>query len=648
MKLSPADHHLTVPRDLRRNIAFRDDLLAAAENDAAVQRELWRMCRDDVLFWINAFMWQFDPSKHDIGAKLPFITFPIQERLICARPETHGRWKPYDRGILWCYENNKTMACEKSRWQGASWTFIAVQVWLAGFHDNFQSLNVSRSEFAVDDGTKNSLFWKMRYIVERCPRWMFGNLSPGKQAKPDDVETAKLYLHFRRTDSEITGEASTGKAGVGGRASVIFVDEFPEIERAQEIREKTALTANVRFFNGTHLGVGTPFHQMCDPRKSPEIVRYRMHWTDHPDQSRGLYEYDPANPGIPIIHDKDYKFPADYPFVLDGTPVGGPRPGVRSPWYDQKCLDLGDSRAIAMNLDISPEGAAKQFFDPLKVRLYMNEYCRNPVWTGHVVHGRDGSFESMMQEKNGPVKVWVQPNANGRLPPARYTVGVDISMGQGASNSCIAAIDGDRSLKVLEFADSATEPKDLARLTVAICHMLRDEQGNPARMGWDATGPTGNAFRDAVLKLGFRNFCMDGEGQETTGPVKVSNRPGWYGDMEAKYLLLDDYKRALFTGVLVDRSMACLEETLAFETDKGTRRLVHANELRQNDPTGARENHGDLVIATGIAWMLAKDMADGGKKSKAAMQAAIQPGTMEWMEALSAYSGQRDRSEVYT
>lgn len=266
--LSPGKHHERVPRSLHANLLYRRKILDAAEGDRCVQHELVRMCKEDCLFFINTFVWQYNPSLALFGgaaAVHPFITFPAQERTIVARPETH-RGEEYDRGILWCIENNKTGAMEKSRWQGASWLCLIVEDWLCGFHDDVKVLNISRNEDAVDDGTADSLFWKLRYMHDQFPSWLMG-----------DVESSKLYFGYPQTHSENTGTATTKKAGVGGRATWIVADEFPEIDQGQAIREKTALTANSRLFVGTHLGVGTPFQIMCDPKQSPEIEIGRAH-----------------------------------------------------------------------------------------------------------------------------------------------------------------------------------------------------------------------------------------------------------------------------------------------------------------------------------------------------------------------------------
>lgn len=637
MKLSQGIWHRQVSRNLDENLRQRAAILKAADRVASLRSQLREMCKNDILFYINLFVWQFNPSKRGAAAIHPFITFPMQERALIATPETHALYKPYDRGILWCFENDKTMACEKSRWQGASWLFLIFQDWLCLFHEYIQTLNISRNEDAVDDGSKDSLFWKLDYMHDRLPDWLKGG----------EIEHTKLYFHYHLTDSEATGQASTAKAGVGGRASIIFVDEYPEIDRGQEIREKTALTTNSRFFNGTHLGVGTPFQVMCDPRKSPEIVRWRFHWTDHPEQAAGLYEYNPSNPNVPIIHDKTFAFPADYPFVLDGSPTGGPRPGVRSPWYDKKCLEMGDSRAVAQNLDIAPEGAAKQFFDGLKIRSIINEVARPPVWVGDVRHDRTGRLDPhnpLHRCETGRLRLWVMPKGDNRLPASRYTLGVDISAGTGATPSCAAGIDADRSYKVLEYSNPFIVESEFASVVVALCQLLTDAGGNGAYVCWDSSGQQGTKFERSIIDLGYRNIYYNDEEVLRFGNTQPSRRPGWYGSNAQKYAVLTAYRQAIYDGLLVDLSEDCLLETLLFEYDRKTNTVKHAGEIRNNDPSGARENHGDMVIASSLGWLLASPMAEGGKRSRTA-SAGPQPNTLEWLLLLD--SERRRREEWY-
>jgi hypothetical protein len=628
--LSPANHHLLLSRDLKQNLRQRRALLKLAIDNPPVQRRLQQMCREDILFYIKFACWQYDVSKEGALAVAPFITSPRQEELIVARPETHAHLDPYDRGVLYCLENGKTMACEKSRWQGASWLFMFVMGWHCGFHDHRGWICISRDEDAVDDDTANSLFWKLRYVLAHQPDWLMGK-----------VKTPKLYFKFTRTGSEISGEASTAKAGVGGRGSAIFVDEFPEIQHGQQVREKTALTANSRFFVGTHLGAGTPFDQMCDARLSPEIVRQRLHWTDGLDYQRaGLYQADPDSPGMVRFLDKSYRHRSDYPFVLDGSPTGGPMPGVRSPWYDDKAKMIGDPRSVAQNLDIDVAGSAKQFFDPIQVRALVAA-CRPPVWEGEADFDRQGNLLGMHPERGGRLRLWVPPDGFGNLPAAHYCAGADIAAGTGATNSCFSAIDGGQSLVALEWADPRTDEKQFAALCVALCRWLKDKAGDGAYFGWDSSGQQGARFCIAMAEIGYGNIYYNEDDVIKHTSIRRERRPGWFGGNDQRFNALKDYRNALYDRTLADRSERCLKETLLFEVGKNGE-VKHSSETRTNDPTGAKKNHGDMVISRIIAWMLAKELAAGGRRA-VYKEEAVLPGSLEWL--LKLEEGQRRQLE---
>lgn len=619
--LSPGKYHHLMSREPERNLRQRRALLLAARRSPAVRRALVLMCRDDILFYVNAFVYQHDPSKAGAWASGPFVTWLRQEELVVARPQTHADLGEYDRGILWCIENNKTMACEKSRWQGASWLFLIVMAWHCGFHASRDWICVSRNADAVDDGTKQSLFWKLRYVIGLQPDWLCG-----------PVATSKLYLHFSRSDSEITGEASTGRAGVGGRGSAMFVDEFPEIEKGQEVREKTALTANCRFFVGTHLGAGTPFDKLCDRAASPEVVHQRLHWTDGaPEQRAGMYRADPSREGAIEVLDKQYAFPLDYEFVVDGRPSGGHRPGVRSVWYDRKCREVGDARAVAQNLDIDVAGSAVQFFDAVHTRRLIAA-AREPVWEGEVECEADGTFTGISRRPGGRLRLWVRPDGFDKLPAARYTAGADIAGGTGATNSCYTAINADLALVVLEWADPRSDEKQFAGVCVALCRWLADAAEGGAYFGWDSSGQTGSRFTNAMAAIGYGNIYYNEDDLYRFSGSTKARRPGWYGTNTQRYNALKEYRNALESNKLIDRSERCLRETLRFAYDRRTGEVKHAEEGRTDDPSGARQNHGDLVISRIIAWMLARDTV-GGRTAKVVV-GGPRPGTMEWLVAL--------------
>lgn len=629
--LSPAKHHLKVATDPAANLEQRRGVLALAKDNRSAQRAIRERCREDFLFWSRLFMWQYDPTQTGAWAVGPFTPTPRQEEVVLARPETHAHLAPYDRGVFWCIENKKTMACEKSRWQGATWLYLGVMAWHCGFHAHRDWLCVSRNKDAVDDGSKNALFSKLRYVLAHQPAWLMG-----------PVDSTNSYLFFTRTKSEITGEATTSKAGVGGRASAMFVDEFPEIEFGDVIRDKTALTTHVRFFVGTHLGADTPFDRMCDPAQSPEVVKQQIHWTDGlPEQTAGLYEFDPARPTMPIILDTAYQFPPDYKFVLDGTPSGGPRPGVRSPWYDRKCREMTTPQAVAQNLDIDVTGSAKQVYEAIKMREPFAA-CRPPLWEGDLACDRRGEELTLAERAGGRLRLWVRPDGFGNLPPARYTAGADVSLGVGATNSCYTAIDGDRSLVVLEWADPWTDIKDFAAICVALCRWLKGDGTAGAYFAWDSAGAVGKKFTQEVMALGYGNIYYNEETEIRFGPAQgVSKNPGWYGMPKQRLSAHIDYRDALYTRKLADRSERCLKECMKYQYDAKTRDVTHPGEKRTNDPTGSGSNHGDLVVTRVIAWMLAKEMAVGGRRAKAGVTSGPEPYTQEWLEALVEMQRQR-------
>jgi len=197
-------------------------------------------------------------------------------------------------------------------------------------------------------------------------------------------------------------------------------------------------------------------------------------------------------------------------------------------------------------------------------------------------------------------------------------------------------------MKVLEYKHAKMLEHEWAQLVVALCWFMQGPNDQGAYLCWDASGQQGSKFEQAVLGLGYSNTYEDGSEKITAYGKSRSRRKGWFSHNDDKYAVLKDYMVALYDRTLVDRSEDCLLETLLFEVDKkGV--VSHAGEIRTNDPSGAGKNHGDMVIATSLAWMLAKEMGDGGRKSELASSGVFEAGTIGWMLALE--EGRRRREE---
>lgn len=588
MSLSPGKWHELVPREAGENVAYRRGLLEQAcypEWRVA----LWEMCSQDILFYINSFVWQVNPKKRSGEEVGPFITWPFQDRALIG-----------DGGILWCVENHEDFVVEKSREMGATWLFLIVMDWLCRFKNYHDSLMMSKSAAAVDAPGRQSLFGKMRFLHNSLPEW----LHPSK-----GFVDQKNYFGYPWTHSSVTGFSSTGRAGVSERGGEMFFDEFPHIEEAYEVLYRTAATAACRMFNGTHLGTGTAFYELT---VSPNIKKLQFHWTQHPDKNKGLYKADPKKPGGIAFLEYDsvsdtivetskptYPFPPDYEYDRTGRPTGGPHPGVRSPWYDKEFFRIMENETeMAKDQDINPKGSVTQFYSATMIRVLKDEYGQAPWWEGTLrFDSSKGEPVEMVAESGGRIKLWLNLR-DGKPPAGDYGMGVDVAGGTGATPSCVSICNGRTGEKVLEYTDPHIDPKELGSLCVALAKLFCNEDGEGAKIAWENHGP-GVTFGEQVWKyLGYWNFYRRTD--ELKISQTVSDAPGWTPQGGARLRLHTDYKQALWDRRYLNRSIHALEETLAFRHD-GKGSVEHAQYTNKGNPSAGRENHGDIVIADALS-----------------------------------------------
>ena len=154
--MNQSPHYGLVPKDLDANLAFRKSLLLEAANDPLAASQIKQMCRDDLLFYVNAFALTYDPrSKIKVT---PFITYAFQDEAMIA--------------IADCIENGRDAVMFKSRDMGASWVGLTVIEWLWHFQHNLSFLLVSRNEDYVDKrGNPKSLFWKIDFLHLHQPNY---------------------------------------------------------------------------------------------------------------------------------------------------------------------------------------------------------------------------------------------------------------------------------------------------------------------------------------------------------------------------------------------------------------------------------------------------------------------------------------------
>ncbi len=604
--LSPGQYYLKVPKSRRENLRYRRFIKTHCDANARVRKEVWDRCKNDILYWVNTFVFQYNPNAEEGREAGPFITWDFQDLML-----RYGGEGSY--GLLGCIEDRKDLLVEKSREMGASWLFLIVADWMARFHRNKQFLMVSRSAEAVDSESPNSLFWKIDYLQKYIPDWLNGGMT-----------RRKMFFGYEDSGSTITGEASTGRAGVGGRATAAFIDEFSQIKEDFELLQRTSDTTRCRIFNSTHLGLDTAFYKLS---VSPAIRKLKVHWTQHPYKRLGLYKWNTDTKKVEVL-DKTFTFPADYPFMEIAEPTGGPCPGLRSPWYDEQCTRKDSARAVAMDLDINPKGSVAQFFDPLMIHTLKTTFCVPPWWVGDIHYERDtGKPLDLISSPGGPLKLWVNPTDGGKPPSSVYCIGGDISTGCGTTNSVLSIVDAETGEKVGEYATPHLDAKVLGEIGTALAWLFRDNDGVGALMAWEIPGP-GQAFGQRVIELGYRNVYY--RTSENSLKRDVSDMPGWTSTPINKRQLLMDYNSALKDRVFLNRSEAALEECLDFKyTSNGM--IEHGREGSGEDPTGARQNHGDRVIADALAYKMMKQL---GLRRKDSVQEERKIGTLLWRREL--------------
>lgn len=535
-----------VPKGIRANLDYRRWLVELCINDSGLSHEVWMMCRRDLLFWINTFCWTYDPRK--IPSVVPMVTWEFQDRMLKKIEQCIGV---------------SDLVVEKSRDMGVSWAVIYAILHRVLYYENQSFLIVSRKEDLVDKpDDPDSLFWKLDFAIKYMPEFLL----------PNRIRT-RLHFHNQDMGGTIDG-TSTSDPGRGGRRTAILLDEFAAMEKTRAVLSATGDATRSRIMVSTPMGSGNAFYDKAHDGKTPKIT---AHWSQHPEKARGLY------------------------FV-------GVKP--RSPWYDEEC-NRRSPYEVAQELDINYLGSNYPFFEEEICDRSEREDVREPDLVGNL------DYDLISLEPRGFLTI---PAPEGKMllwcdiidgrpdPNHQYVIGADISAGTGATPSCLAVIDCMTREKVGEYANAHIDPFDFGRLAVAMCRWFaslprtgpRDEVAGlePASLIWEHNGP-GRHFAKGVIDSGFRNFYY--KEREDQLSAKPTDNPGWYSTKPAKLSLLSDFRYAMKQRTYVERSRHCVAECRHYVYLSQNNSVEHDQAAYNEDPTAARDNHGDRVIASALA-----------------------------------------------
>lgn len=621
-----------VPRGYRDNILFRQWWLKKCASSKRLRLATVEACREDILFWINAFCIQQNKDAMSRFVKTvegkvietgstefkigPFVTYPFQDRAIAK--------------INDAVEYRHDLVIEKSRDMGASYIllFKALHVWLFSKGDKVSVL--SKEEKAVSDASSDSLFSKMEDVLSWHPEWLL----------PAKWEKTKLLFWNESAKNEIHGFAASKSATIGGRSLFILLDEFTKMGNAADILSMTRDNSACRIFNFTHDGIGTEAHKLTE---RPDMHKLVMHWSDHPEKNRGLYKTGRTINDVKVL-DKTYQYPPDFEFVLGDAP-GGKCPLIRSPWYDNECKVRKISRDIAMNLDIDPAGSSSQWFDVVDLRQYAATYCRKPIFVGDFLHdGDEPSKVPFSENVAGRLKLWISPKADGSVPADDYIIACDPSEGMGSTPTCVSIVNT-AGVKVGSWSSAHVEPIDMAPFLVAMAKLFQDPMGNGARLIWETPGP-GNRLGRYIIDLGYRSIYYS-ETLNTAIMERQTETPGYHANPAAKKFMMESYRDALARRQFVNREIEAIENCSGWFYGT-SQQPCHAKEKVSDDPASGGVNHGDKTIADALAWVLIR------KAGKVRMVAdlteeteEVQVGSLKWRMMLHDIDRQKQSTAVW-
>jgi hypothetical protein len=558
-------------KDARWNLEQRRIAYERGATDPRFAAAMRQRCKDDVLFFINVFIWTYDPRR-DPYSKLPMITYYFQDETVLELVEAVMR--------------GEDIIVEKSRDMGASWICLLVFLWLFMFYPLKSFLIGSRVENYVDkQGNPKALFWKLDFALEHMPAWLRPNIM-------------RLKLHVRNLDngSVIDGESTTDEFSRGDRRTAILLDEFAAVPNGHRILSASRDATKCRIFNSTHLGTGTAYYELT----RGTIRKLRLHWSEHEQKNIGAY----TRKGDEFIYlDRKYwrgrkgrrEECLKYDDIIAKRGVPTPDGMTRSPWFAVQCERAAHAVEIAQELEIDCLGSSFQFFSAISIQEHIDRHACAPFRVGEVEYDAlTLQPKRWRDDKHGRFRLWMLLDANGMpLTKSEKSLGADISAGTGSSNSALSAIDTLTNEKVLEFASPYVRPEEFGKLSVVVARWLGE-----AFMIWEQSGP-GRQYGDIVVEAGYGNIYFRRD-EEKVVP-KMTNIPGWVPTKDNKLAVIGEYRRALEMQTCVNRSEIALSDCLEYIfTAGGT--VEHSRAANSIDPSGAKKNHGDRMIADALAW----------------------------------------------
>jgi hypothetical protein len=605
-----------IPMDPVKNMEWRIAIREKAARDPDLQKTLRYAAFRDVIFFLSAFCWLYEPRPQP--KILPFIPWPHQIEPI----------KVIDRHL-----GAKDIGIDKSRGEGATWLILDILLrrWLRD--PAFAGGLVSRNENVVDSkDDPDSLMWKLDWTIERLPVWL--------KPRGYDPKTHRNYtnhtIYNPQTLGTLVGFPTTGDAGRGGRKTAFFMDEMAAWKESDgyAVMTSTQHVTDCRIVASTFEGDSGAFYDYMTQESNCE--KLVLDWKDNPTRNRGLYRLKNGQPE-PIDPERN-PLPPDYAkteaenlsklrrrgFLRDGQ--------IRSPWYDNQCLrPVATPRSIAQELDRDPHGTIAKIFDLTVIARMERDEAQPPTAIGNLVYDRDTCHpQGLTPTQSGCLELWDNYGLRGSPPTGLYSIGADIAAGGAgdqSSNSAAVVTNITTGTQVAQYTTNREFPEHFARTCAALCKWFHN-----AYLTWEANGPTGAAFTKAIVdnirypNIYYRESSIEGLHRKTRNPGY------WLQNDDAKLKIFGQLTMAMDDGDFRPRSADMLAECRQYKwSDKG--KIVYTPQVQNDTSAGKGRAHGDRVVAAALSWVGCQDRPSPQEGTTEA-EVYIDPpyGSMAWRD----------------
>lgn len=546
----------SAPLDLQENIRYRRRLLQLGNESASAREEIIIRCKRDPIWFINSFLYTFDPQNYPDNPERPLILWPHQvkaEKFVLDSIGHHGGLFP------------------KSRRMGVTTLILAGFFWRWRFRPMQSFLLLSAKEDRVDKkDDPSSLFWKLDHYNDRLPTWLKIPMSR------DTRSMLKFANPFN--GSVINGESTNADADRGGVRTAVLADEVAAMPNADAVINAIGPLTESLYLVSTPKGAFGTFYKLYEKfrRECPERLML-LHWTMHERFSKGLY------------------FTNDAPTGYIDPAWGGRKP--RSIWYDKECLKLLGPSQIAQELDIAFNEAGGRYFEEELVAKLLH-FCEPPRRCGEVTI--DENEARWLEVPTGKLQLWTTLSRTNKPPPGRYIVGCDIALGTAgvlSSQSTLSVVDADTGEKVAQYCNNRIQPPQFARLAVGVCRFFYN-----AKLIWGCQGPGVTFGKEVTTSCNYHNVFYR-EDEESIVRGGQSKKTGYSEQGQSRQALFDTYQDALQTGRFINRSEAAVCELRQFIIDP-TGTVVHSSIMQTEEAANVGKLHGDIVVADALAVRL--------------------------------------------